>query len=101
MTKKLYDGIKEGLLELKDFMDGKDTGATVYTPIDIKSLRAKYKLSQSKFADEFGLNANTLKNWEHGTRTLDTSTITLFSIIDKYPDIVKNVVKNNKKSLHN
>jgi DNA-binding transcriptional regulator YiaG len=116
MNKEICEGIVAGLEEVKRFLQGEDTGGTLYTEEDIKKLkdkrtldisgdikdlRKKYKLSQSKFADEFGLNVNTLKSLDRGAKITDTSTMTLLYIISKYPDIVKNAVKNNKKGLHN
>ena len=111
---KIFDGIMEGLNEMKKFMNGENTGATVWgwsgddTKMinitkeyrekqkkelpNVKNIRKKYKLSQLQFAREFGLNVNTLKNWEHGVRGMDASTITLLKVIDKYPEIVKSVV---------
>jgi putative transcriptional regulator len=68
----------------------------VYKSINVKAIREKQKLSQSKFSKEFGLNINSLKNWEQGTRTIDTSTSILFKIIEKYPNIVKEVVMTNR-----
>lgn len=81
--------------EAKRFLNGEDTGATVSQPFDIKALRNKFNLSQSKFAKSFGININTLKNWEHGTRSMDNTAVTFFKVIEKYPDIVKQVVNDN------
>ena len=64
MNKEVFNNIAEGLKEAIRFSNGEDTGATVYTPIDLKAIRKKQKLSQSKFAEEFGINLNSLKNWE-------------------------------------
>lgn len=93
MNKEVFDNIVEGLKEAIRFSNGEDTGATVYTPIDLKAIRKKQKLSQSKFAEEFGINLNSLKNWEQGKRGMDTTTILFFRAIEMYPEEMKNVAR--------
>jgi putative transcriptional regulator len=95
-NKKIYSGIMEGLQEAKEFFRGKNTGAVVHRPADIKALREKYKLSQAKFAREFGLNIETVRGWEQDRRFPDNSSRILLQIIDQYPNIVKNIVKMTK-----
>ncbi len=93
MNKEVFDNIAEGLKEAIRFSNSEDTGATVYTPIDLKAIRKKQKLSQSKFAEEFGINLNSLKNWEQGKRGMDTTTILFFRAIEMYPEEMKNVAR--------
>lgn len=93
MNKEVFDNIAEGLKEAIRFSNGEDTGATVYTPVDLKAIRKKQKLSQSKFAEEFGINLNSLKNWEQGKRGMDTTTILFFRAIEMYPEEMKNVAR--------
>lgn len=93
MNKEVFDNIVEGLKEAIRFSNGEDTGATVYTPIDLKAIRKRQKMSQSKFAEEFGININSLKNWEQGKRGMDTTTILYFRAIEMYPEEMKNVAK--------
>ena len=93
MNKEVFDNIVEGLKEAIRFSNGEDTGATVYTPVDLKAIRKKQKLSQSKFAEEFGINLNSLKNWEQGKRGMDTTTILFFKAIEMYPEEMKNVAR--------
>lgn len=93
MNKKVFNNTVEGLKEAIRFSNGEDTGTTVYTPIDLKAIRKKQKLSQSKFAEEFGINLNSLKNWEQGKRGMDTTTILFFRAIEMYPEEMKNVAK--------
>lgn len=40
-----------------------------YQRMDIKELRARTGLSQSKFAEEYGIPLGTLRHWETGERT--------------------------------
>ncbi len=36
--------------------------------IDVRAIRAKVNMSQSEFANMFGLSKRTLEHWEHGRR---------------------------------
>jgi putative transcriptional regulator len=94
-NRNIGEGIKEGLLELKRFMKGEDTGAIAkeYGQVDAREIRMKQGLSQNEFAVAFGLNPNTLRNWEHGTRKMDRSAVILLKVIDQYPEAVKKVAK--------
>ena len=93
MTETLGKRLIEAAKEAIRFSNGEDTGATVYTPVDLKAIRKKQKLSQSKFAEEFGINLNSLKNWEQGKRGMDTTTILFFRAIEMYPEEMKNVAR--------
>lgn len=68
----------------------------VYSPparIDVKPIRQKLGFSQEKFADAFGLNVGTVRDWEQGRRTPEGPARTLLAIIDEDPDVVKRVLK--------
>lgn len=48
-------------------------------PYTLKKLRAKEDLSQQAVADTLGFSRSTLGNYEHGTRTPDLATMSLFA----------------------
>jgi len=76
---------------LDDVQTGKFRGriTKVNIPaIDVKAVRAKTKLSQQKFADVFGVNVGTLRNWERGARRPDGPARTLLTVIDRNPKAV-------------
>ncbi|GMO12071.1 MAG: helix-turn-helix domain-containing protein [Rickettsiales bacterium] len=92
MSKKIFNDIMEGLNEIIRLQNGEDTGAIVHKPTEIKKIREKYNLSQSKFAKEFGFNVQTIRSWEQYKRIPDNSSKILLKIIDKYPNVVREAV---------
>ena len=53
--------------------------------IDVAKLRAKLGLSQTKFADEFGLDVSTVRSWEQGKRRPDGPARVLLMVIARSP----------------
>ena len=66
----------------------------IYIPesIDVKAIREKMGLSQSSFANNFGLSVYTLRNWEQGKRQPDPAARAYLKVIEKVPDIVTRVL---------
>jgi DNA-binding transcriptional regulator YiaG len=56
--------------------------------VDIKRLRDTQKLSQAEFASLYGLELDTLQNWEQGRNIPDRSTKVLMKIIERFPEEV-------------
>jgi putative transcriptional regulator len=61
--------------------------------IDVKQVRRKLGLSQSDFAETFGINAATLRNWEQGRRQPEGPARVLLAIIDREPAAVQRVLQ--------
>jgi putative transcriptional regulator len=57
-------------------------------PIDVSAIRKRLNLSQVKFAEKFGLSAATVRDWEQGRRSPDSTARTLLMVIDKRPEAV-------------
>lgn len=49
-------------------------GVEIPDVVNVKGIREKLELSQAEFSAKFGINLNTLKNWEHGRRAPDVTT---------------------------
>jgi putative transcriptional regulator len=60
--------------------------------IDVKRVRRKLGLSQNDFAETFGINAATLRNWEQGRRQPEGPARVLLTIIDREPAAVQRVL---------
>ena len=54
--------------------------------VDVKAIRKKTGLSQSKFAAVFKIPVGTLRNWEQGRRQPEGPAMALLHIIDKDPE---------------
>ncbi len=55
--------------------------------VDVKKVREKTGLSQSKFATVFMIPVATLQNWEQGRRKPKGPAMALLHIIDKAPEM--------------
>jgi DNA-binding transcriptional regulator YiaG len=61
----------------------------IKTPkVDIKRIRESQNLSQPEFATLYGLEVDTLRNWEQGRNVPDRSTMVLLKIIERCPHAV-------------
>jgi putative transcriptional regulator len=60
--------------------------------VDVKTIRQQMGLSQSSFANRFGLSLYTLRNWEQGKRQPDPAARAYLKVIEKAPDVVSKVL---------
>ena len=58
------------------------------TPVEIKSIRAKMKLSQHEFAAMIGVSVDTLQNWEQGRRRPNGPARALLNVARQNPTAV-------------
>jgi putative transcriptional regulator len=61
---------------------------TAYRPGDIRDLRQRLGLSQSAFAQRFGVNLRTLQEWEQGRRAPDQIARSYLRVISLDPETV-------------
>jgi DNA-binding transcriptional regulator YiaG len=64
--------------------------------IDVKRLRERFALSQADFALHFGLEVDTIRNWEQRRNIPDQSTRLLLKIIDSCPEVVEAALTNRQ-----
>lgn len=57
-----------------------------FSPLDVKAIREKTGLSQTRFAIIMGVSVRTLQNWEQGHRTPQGPAVSLLRIVDKDPE---------------
>ena len=90
MKKELFDelvaSVREGGAILRGELQGSRT--TRFDEPDVRSLRARYGLSQPKFAALLGISVGTLRNWEQGRRKPEGSARVLLRIAARHPDVV-------------
>jgi putative transcriptional regulator len=88
--------IVTALKEVEMHVHGKNSLATrvVNIPdnIDVKVIRNKIGLSQQKFADTFGLNVATVREWEQKRRSPEGPSRVLLTMINIAPDAVINIL---------
>jgi putative transcriptional regulator len=76
-----------------DATKGRAHRILVLPRIDVKEVRRKLGLSQNDFAETFGINAATLRNWEQGRRQPEGPARVLLTIIDREPAAVQRVLQ--------
>lgn len=84
--KSLLKGAREALAIAKGEMEP----AAMYVPetVDVAAIRKRLKLSQTAFAERYGLPIGTVRDWEQERRSPDRAAVVLLSIIDRNPEIV-------------
>jgi putative transcriptional regulator len=60
--------------------------------VDVKAIREHLGLSQSAFANRFGLSIYALRNWEQGKRQPDPAARAYLKVIEMVPEVVSKVL---------
>jgi DNA-binding transcriptional regulator YiaG len=69
--------------------------------VDVKRVREAQHLSQGEFAALYGLELDTLQNWEQGRNAPDTSTRVLLKLIEQCPHVVLDAMTEDVLSSQN
>lgn len=80
-----FQGIVAGLKDAIAFVQGDAGRARVTAGPDVKAIRAKTKLSQTKFADKLRVPVGTVRDWEQHRRTPDAPARTLLGMVEADP----------------
>jgi DNA-binding transcriptional regulator YiaG len=56
--------------------------------VDVRAIRENLGLSQADFAARFGLELDTIRNWEQGRYAPDRAAVVLLAVIEHYPEAV-------------
>jgi putative transcriptional regulator len=94
MKKELFNELMESVTQGGKILKGKLAPSREYdysTP-NVRAIREKYGLSQTKFAKLLGISPATLRNWEQGRRKPEGSARILLFIADKHPEAVLDTV---------
>jgi putative transcriptional regulator len=63
--------------------------AHVPEEFDVKALRRKLGMSQSRFAKSFGFGLDAVQSWEQGRRRPEGAARVLLKVIEHDPDVVR------------
>lgn len=96
MRKDLFDELMASVREMKAAERGRTrparlTRASDLVATDVRALRDRFGLSQSKFAALLGISVDTLQNWEQGRREPDGPAKVLLRIADRHPSALLSV----------
>jgi putative transcriptional regulator len=87
---KLFEEMAQETAEARASMEGKRKGYKVNCPetVDVRDLRKRLRLSQGRFADNFGLSVDAVRHWESGRRQPEAAAPPLLIVIAADPDFV-------------
>lgn len=92
MTKEAYEKIAAGLEDVIAFVDGDRTRGKIVRVADkmpdVAAIRRRLGLTQTAFAERYGLPVATVRNWEQGRTRPDPAGIGYLRVIDHAPDMV-------------
>jgi len=85
---KILGSIREARAVLRGEIEGE---LVVHVPrdFDVKALRRKLGMSQSKFAASFGFGLDAVQSWEQGRRRPEGPARVLLKVIEHDPDAVR------------
>ncbi len=97
MRKDLFDELLESVKQGGAILRGEQEPSRTFQfdGLDVRGLRERHGLSQSKFAMLMGISVGTLRNWEQGRRRPEGSARVLLRVVDKHPEAVFDVVVDN------
>jgi putative transcriptional regulator len=86
----LFKDMMTGLDEVDAFLAGERTGYKVSVPaeVDVKTIRSRLNMTQSRFSDTFGFSLDAVKHWEGGRRTPESSARAFLTVIARNPNAV-------------
>ena len=90
--KRIIEGMKEAIAISRRELPPETYRVFIPENVDVKAIREKMGLSQSSFANRFGLSVYALRNWEQGKRQPDPAARAYLKVIDKAPEIVAKVL---------
>ena len=88
--KSAFDSMMTGLDEVESYLSGDTKGFKVHVPevVDVKEIRTRLHMTQSKFSDCFGFSLDAVKHWEGGRRKPEASARAFLTVIAKNPEVV-------------
>ncbi len=86
----MFEDMMTGLEEVDAFLAGKTSGYRVTLPaeVDVKAIRKRLNMTQSRFSDTFGFSVDAVKHWEGGRRTPESSARAFLTVIARDPKAV-------------
>lgn len=95
---EIFDDMMSGLNDVGTFLSGKKAGFKVHVPdsVDVKSIRHKLHMTQSRFSEAFGFSLDSVKHWEGQRRTPEIAARAYLTVIAKAPEIVINILSVDK-----
>lgn len=93
----IASGIFQGLQEAIADVSGEQVigmKKSIIYRVQPQKIRQQLNMSQSQFANAFGIPIRTLQGWEQGKRKIDTTTASYLRTIAKFPNEVQAALAN-------
>src|SRR5690348_1034852 len=82
--------ILAGAREARAYARGENVpGAILHKPVDVAAIREELQLSQTAFANTYGLDVRALQDWEQGRRLPERSAMLFLCAIKYEPAAMK------------
>ncbi|PWF64934.1 transcriptional regulator [Shewanella sp. BC20] len=87
MNDELFSQLLESVQQMDEINQGvrQPSRETVVTSVQVKAIRQRTQLTQSKFAQLIDVNIGTLRNWEQGRREPTGPAKVLLRAIERDP----------------
>lgn len=89
VASEILQGMREALAYAKGEADTSRYAVHVPRDIDVKSIRAKLKMTQKGFAQAFGFSLTTVRHWEQKLRRPEGPSRAYLLVISRRPDAVR------------
>jgi putative transcriptional regulator len=92
--KTQFEQMMDGLNDVEAFLAGEQEGFKAHVPqdVDVKAIRNRLGMTQTRFSDTFGFSLDAIKHWEGGRRTPEAPARTLLTVIARNPAAVLNAL---------
>lgn len=90
---KAFDKIAGGLADAIAYAEGDKSKGRVAAGPDVKAIRAKTRLSQTKFAAKLRVPVATLRDWEQNRRYPEAPARTLLGMVDADPKAALDLIE--------
>jgi putative transcriptional regulator len=90
MNEQDFEQLCESIRQAGEIKQGKRKPSRVfkYSDPDVKAIRERLDLSQSRFAAIIGVSVRTLQGWEQGRREPEGPAKALLRVVDRDPEAV-------------
>ena len=87
LLEELLESAREGMAILR--WEAEPSRVFTFPEVDVAELRARYQMSQPKFAAMLGISMGTLRGWEQGRRRPEGPARILLRIAAQNPEAVR------------
>ncbi|HYJ29844.1 MAG TPA: hypothetical protein VEW25_05830 [Allosphingosinicella sp.] len=87
-----FDSFQRGMAQVGAYLQGDRDGFVVHEPVDVRTVRARTRLTRKAFASRYGLDTRTVEQWEQGRRKPDRTSETYLRLIETEPEKIAELV---------